>query len=102
MSEQLYRVKPETGKFPSPFTLSELSAMKFHRIHVDKPECDYMPRTEWYCWNPECVVREVEINVKLYGEKLPEMTCPACKGPMEMHGYIEYETLVPVNADDAK
>jgi len=53
-------------------TAAELVACKYCRVRIAEPECANIPEGEWYCPNPECVVRECTIRCKLYGEQLPQ------------------------------
>ena len=73
MREKYY--KPAEAK--DIVTASELMACKYCRVPIAEPECANIPEGEWYCPNPECVVRECTIRCKLYGEQLPAMACPA-------------------------
>jgi hypothetical protein len=71
---------------------NDFARAKFCRKPVAKPECEHTPRGEWYCPNEDCVVREVEISVKLFGEPMPAaMKCPACGIAMKFHNWVEYE-----------
>jgi hypothetical protein len=62
---------------------------------VGKPKCEHSFTQRWYCCDEDCVVREVEISMKLFGEKKPTVMCPACGGVMETHGYVEEEGMTP-------
>ena len=56
-----------------------------------------MPVGEWYCENPNCVVRECTIYCKLDGDALPKMNCPACSSNLKFHHWIGFETLMLVD-----
>jgi hypothetical protein len=92
-----YVVRPRTGKFGDFWSMAELAAAKFCRIRVEKPESPHVPEGEWYCMNPDCIVREVEIRCKLHGKKMPRaFKCPLCgQGPLKFHNWLGTETLVP-------
>jgi hypothetical protein len=94
MREQFY--KPAEAK--DIVTGAELMACKYCRVPIAEPECANIPEGEWYCPNPECVVRECTIRCKLYGEPLPAMACPACGSALRFQHWIGYETLEPVSA----
>lgn len=92
----LYKVTEQKS-----FTSGELMESKYSRIRVAKPVCEFTPRGEWYCWNEYCVVREVEISLKLFDEEMPsDVFCPVCKKKMTFHNWIEYETLIATGKDE--
>jgi hypothetical protein len=95
MSEQHYRVFHRTGIIFA----SELINSKFCHVRTSEPEHPDMPEGEWYCHNPDCVVRECTIRCKLFGEELPRMRCPACSSRMKFQHWIGHETLVPVRQE---
>ena len=55
---------------------------------------DQCPKGQWYCENTWCVVRQVTVSCKLFGEPLPAMKCPACRKPMKFNHWLRCETLV--------
>ena len=96
MSEQHYRVFEPTGFI---FPASALNGAKCCHIRTSEPEDPRIPEGEWYCQNPNCVVRECTIRCKLYGEELPQMWCPACLCRLKFHHWIGHEILVPVRQE---
>ena len=58
-------------------------------------------KREWYCQNPECVVRQGRNFRKLRGEDLPTMECPACRQLLKFHHGLRHEILVPYQEDQA-
>jgi hypothetical protein len=96
----LYRVREESHDGGFQFNLissAELDSAKFARIEANKPKCAVTPQVEVYCVNEDCCVRKIEVSVKLYDEPgMPKLVCPACGGPVKMHGFVEYEMLLPV------
>ncbi len=92
MCEQRYKVFDPAGFYPA----SALEGSKSCSFPIPEPENPNIPEGEWYCENPECVVRECKILCKLYGEELPTMECPACSSLLKFHHWIGHETLVPV------
>ncbi len=55
------------------------------------PENKFLFVMQWYCTEQDCVVREVEINVKLLdrSDRKPERPrCPCCRSMLEFHGYV--------------
>ena len=67
----------------------------FYHVAAAEPEHPDYPHGQWYCMNPECVVRQVSVACKLYGDPLPAMDCPACHEPMKFEHWWREETLVP-------
>jgi hypothetical protein len=92
MCEQRYKVSHSSGLVWA----SELVGAKSCAIRIPAPENANMPEGQWYCHNPDCVVRECTIRCKLYGEELPTMHCPACSSLLKFNHWIGHETLVPV------
>jgi hypothetical protein len=93
MSERHYEVfKPRDCVYRA----GELDGAKFCSIPTAAPPCPDIPEGEWYCENPECVVRECRIRSKVYGDELPLMCCPACAEELKFQHWIDHETLVPV------
>jgi len=79
------------------YTSSVLAGCKSHTLRVNNPKSDDVNEAEYYCTNSDCVVREVSIRVKLFGERRPGFSCPACgKGPLKFHTWLESECLFPV------
>jgi hypothetical protein len=95
MSELHYQVFHPTG----PIAASELVGAKACYFPTLQPQDPRIPEGEWYCPNPDCVVRQCMIRCKLFGEPLPPMLCPACSSPMRFHHWIGSETLVPVHPE---
>jgi hypothetical protein len=77
------------------YPLSELDGAISYQVASPEPESVNCPEGEWYCQNPNCVVREVIIRCKLYGEAMPRMKCPACGKPLKFHHWLRHKTLVP-------
>jgi hypothetical protein len=95
MADALYRIEPrEEIRIMS---MSELLSAKFATEPAPEPDCQFTPRGEWYCNAEECVVREVTISAKLYGESMPDlMRCPACGEALEFHHWLRDVTLLEV------
>ena len=83
------------------YTLSALEGSVYYRVACQEPEDPNCPEGEWYCQNSECVVRQVMVFCKLFGEALPQMRCPACRQQLEFHHWLRTETLVPYEEDTA-
>ncbi len=64
-----------------------------------EPDSENCPMGEWYCQNTWCVVRQVRIDCKLFGEELPRMRCPACRALLKFHHWLRHETLVPYKGE---
>jgi hypothetical protein len=77
---------------------SELVGAICHDVSAPKPDYPLVPRGQWYCQYSDCVVREVEVRCKLYGEKLPVMRCPACRQRLKFHHWLRHETWLRVQA----
>jgi hypothetical protein len=95
MSEQHYQVLHPIG----PVSASELVASKTCYFPTSEPQHPGMPEGEWYCPNPDCVVRQCTIRCKLFGEPLPSMRCPACSSRMKFQHWVGSATLVPVSPE---
>jgi len=93
----LYKHRERKSGF-DPMTSGEFFSAIFYQVpsSVVNEQC---PEGEWYCTNEECVVREVTVYCKLFGETLPEMSCPACKKRLKFHHWLEVRTLVPVEVE---
>jgi hypothetical protein len=96
--DTLYRVRPESP--PGPYRmnlvpLSESLASRYCYEPAGKPDHPQTPHGEWYCHTEDCVVRQVTVRCKLFGEKMPEMRCPACSEPMAFNHWLHTVTLVP-------
>lgn len=92
----IYRVVPPEKSI---FTNGEIFRIIGHTFPTDRRD-DHLPHGEWYCTNSECVVRQVEIRCKLYGEQMPaKMKCPACGSVLKFHHWIESESLLPVEQE---
>jgi aspartate carbamoyltransferase regulatory subunit len=70
-----------------------------YQLPSPKPQNPDCPRGEWYCQNPECVVREVRIRCKLHGEGRAVMRCPVCGVLLKFHHWLRTKTLVPYKGD---
>jgi hypothetical protein len=84
--------KPPAGPC---YPLSVLDGAITYQIPSSAPEDVRYPKGEWYCQNPDCVVREVTVRCKLYGEAMPTMRCPGCGKRLKFHHWLRHETLVP-------
>ena len=89
--------RPESGFCT--LTASELGEAIYYQVPSPKPENPACPEGEWYCQNPECVVREVTIYCKLHGEGRSVMRCPACGELLKFHHWLRTETLVPYKGE---
>src|SRR5262249_22272508 len=92
----LYRARltADRGK---PISASELAGAVFVEFPADRPRDTISPKGEWYCSNPDCVVREVTVRAKLCGDGMPQTsTCPVCREPMEFRHWLHEEMLLPV------
>ncbi len=101
MADKPVLYQPFQPREPGFITVSELAGAISHQVPSQEPEKADCPEGEWYCANPECVVREVTIFCKLCGETLPKMKCPACREPLEFHHWLRNETLVPYKEETA-
>jgi hypothetical protein len=82
------------------FWSDQLADAICYRVPASRPADAQSPEGEWYCPNPECVVRTVTIFCKLYGEALPRMSCPACGEPLRFQHWLKHETLVPYRGEE--
>src|SRR5262245_39320484 len=80
---RLYKVhKPKVGWDPIP--ASQFFGAKFARRECGEPKCPEFPTYLYYCHDPGCEVRQVEVACKHYDgvpAKPPAMHCPSCGGP---------------------
>jgi len=87
------------------YTLAELLDSQAIYTPAAAPQCDHHQRGEWYCTNPDCVVREVWITAKLIevGDRFPDPKCPACGRRLKFHHWLHEATLlkVPIPGPDA-
>jgi hypothetical protein len=88
---------PESACYP----VSLLEGAIYYQVPSEKPADRACPRGEWYCQNPECVVREVTIFSKLHGEGRSVMRCPVCGSLLKFHHWLRTETLVPYKDETA-
>lgn len=82
-------------------SLGELAGAIWYEVASHQPQNPYCPKGEWYCQNPECIVREVTVSCKLWREVFPTIKCPACRKPLKFHHWLRTETLVPYKEDTA-
>lgn len=88
-----YSLPPEGKRIFSCAELVGCIGNEFPASTMDK----HCPSGEWYCVNEACVVREVRINCKLHGGKLPVVfECPACRGELKFHHWLDSELLLLV------
>jgi len=97
MTEKMTLYRPLPRRPFRAVTSKELFEGIHYRVPCPEAETDssVCPIGEWYCENTWCVVRQVTISCKLYGEKLPTMKCPACRSKMKFQHWLCGETLVP-------
>jgi hypothetical protein len=59
-------------------------------------------KTEWYCDNSDCYVRETSVKFpfRCCPEKPQPLYCPACRRQMRFLHYVEQHLLVPVGLED--
>jgi hypothetical protein len=79
---------------------SELAEAICYAVRTLEPEHPEAPEGEWYCSNESCVVREVRVRCKLFGERRPMMKCPACGQRLTFHHWLGSRLLVPVRQPD--
>ena len=94
--EPLYRIR-QRGPGWAPMSSGEFFNSKYCDVPASEAENQSSPRGEWYCGNPECVVREVVVSCTLLDEedKMPAaMKCPACRHWMAFLHWLRHETLV--------
>lgn len=94
MSDVLYRHRRPAGEVEM-IDAASLVEMIFYHEPAGKPDHAEVPRGEWYCTNEDCVVREVTVLCKLFGERLPGMRCPACRRPLKFHHWTRLVALEP-------
>lgn len=86
-----YRVRPP-GKMM--LTGTELAGA-ISNVFPTRERDANCPLGEWYCQSELCVVREVRVYCKLYGEPMPkEMKCPACGETLKFHHWLDSELLL--------
>jgi hypothetical protein len=99
MRDKSTRYQPFQCRELGLITASELTGAICHQVESPEPENRECPEGEWYCENSECVVREVTIFCKLFGEVLPKMKCPACQKLLKFHHWLKNEILVPYEGE---
>src|SRR5260370_27406620 len=72
MSDKTILYQPFQPREPGFITASELAGAISHQVPSQEPESADCPQGDWYCANPECVVRDVTIFSKLDGAVLPK------------------------------
>ena len=80
-------------------TSTELMEGIHYTIASDESDSSQCPEGEWYCDNQNCVVRQVTVSCKLFGEPLPTMKCPACRSRMKFNHWLRSESLVPYKGE---
>jgi hypothetical protein len=96
----LYRIRERNGEFDF-WSSAELATALFARKEVGKPPNPMLPHAQWYCHNPDCVVRGVTTQCKYLDgpppARPPRMACPRCGQAMALTGYLETISLVPAD-----
>jgi hypothetical protein len=79
------------------YSLGDLMGCVGVDFNAAAPDDPVLPEVVAYCPNSDCVVREVVVAMKLFGEPQPQkFYCPVCrKGPMKIHGYQQHRSLFP-------
>lgn len=102
-----YRIVPKPSEDkkwkPRPVTFAEMAQRVYFTEPCAEPGSELTPHGEWYCMNPECTVRQVQIRFKLYGESMPKkLVCPACrKGPLTFHHWLRDRAMAPVKDQES-
>lgn len=79
-----------------PIWIGDLMRWVFRDFIDQKPENENCFTEQFYCHNEDCVVREFEVKMKLYGEPKPIISCPACGSrKISSHGYVRSEGMTP-------
>lgn len=95
---QLYREK----KPGTMLSADEFLQAKFCFKPSPTPDTQQPPFGSWYCWNEDCMVREVQIRTKPLDEhdEKPCMHCPVCRGRLRFQHWIVLDaTLIPACCD---
>jgi hypothetical protein len=95
---ETYALDPAEGQGEFRFySMGDLMGVVSVAVRTARPDHPALPTVEVYCPNTDCVVREVTVSMKLYGEPEPaKFYCPVCRtGPMKFHNYEEERTLFP-------
>lgn len=59
-------------------------------VHTVDEMDEFCPHGEWYCEGEDCIVREVQIQCKLHGDKMPDyFACPLCGQPLKFHNWLD-------------
>jgi type II secretory pathway pseudopilin PulG len=80
------------------FSAADLENAAFNFISCDKPVEPF--HAEFYCENPSCVCREIEVHLKYEPHGLappvkpPKLKCPRCSKPLKFHHWLREEWFV--------
>ena len=90
----IYKIDDRTGI--RTYTGRDLDRLRTVYHPAAEPEDKRLPHGEWYCPNPDCVVREVQVTSKLLdmGDVVPRMRCPGCGSKLKFHHWLHSETLL--------
>lgn len=75
--------------------LEEINESLFVPVSVPSPRNSDANIAEYYCTKRDCVVRQVEISVRLKGTARPQFKCPACSSLLQFHHFVEHEVYYP-------
>jgi hypothetical protein len=89
MQQRRYRVR----KVPMFTSLNDLQDCIFAEVPVALEPDQYYRHGQWYCPNPQCSVRQVELHIKNTWAIPAAMHCPACAKPMR---FVEWLREVPL------
>jgi hypothetical protein len=89
MQPRRYRVR----KIPMFTCLNDVEGRIFAEIPVALEPDQHYRHGEWYCHNPQCAVRRVELRMKHTCPIPASMHCPACARPLR---FVEWLREVPL------
>jgi hypothetical protein len=104
-ASKLYRPCQPAEVRPRFVTSADFLASLSMDLPCVRPPQPCRPRGEWHCWNPDCGVNEVRIQLTSADpihdpSELPGMHCPACGDPLAFRHYLEEQILEPVARED--
>ena len=89
MQRRRYRIQ----NLPLMITVGELAKCTFAELPIQLEPGQHNRHGEWYCFNPECAVRQVRLHMKKTAPIPASMHCPACARPMR---FVEWLESVPI------
>lgn len=85
MKNRRYRI----DTLPEVCTMAELSKYVFAEAPVQPEPGEFSREGQYYCQNPECSIREVQIHLKKTAPTPAAMHCPACAKPLKFHYWMK-------------